>query len=172
LSEEPKTLNIWLASDANSKKILSLVYQPLYLRDPDTLALTPWLATGAPQFEPTTTSYVVRLKPAKWSDGSEVTSADVAFTAQMIKEFKVPRYYSSWKFIKKIETPNKHTVRFYLEEPQAIFLTRTLATTIVSKKEWGHIAQSARAKQKPLRALINHKIKMPVGCGPVVFAGG
>ena len=112
---------------------------------------------------------MVRLKPAKWSDGSEVTSVDVAFTAQIIKEFRVPRYYSSWKFIKKIETPNKRTVRFYLEEPKAIFLTRTLTTTIVSKKEWGHIAQSARAKQKPLRALINHKVKIPVGCGPFVL---
>ena len=46
LHEEPKTLNIWLASDANSKKILSLIYQPLYLRDPETLTLIPWLADG------------------------------------------------------------------------------------------------------------------------------
>jgi len=169
LHEEPKTLNIWLASDANSKKILSLIYQPLYLRDPETLNLIPWLADGEPKYHPDTISYTVRLKPAKWSDGSDVTSKDVAFTAALIKEFKVPRYYSSWKFIKKIETPDNHTVRFYLEEPKAIFLARTLTSSIVSTKEWANIVQSARTKQKPLTALINHKIEKPVGCGPFVI---
>ncbi len=29
LAEEPRTLNVWLASDANSRKVLSLIYQPL-----------------------------------------------------------------------------------------------------------------------------------------------
>jgi ABC-type transport system substrate-binding protein len=169
LHEEPKTLNIWLASDANSKKILSLIYQPLYLRDPETLNLIPWLADGEPKYHPDTISYTVRLKPAKWSDGSDVTSKDVAFTAAIIKEFRVPRYYSSWKFIKKIETPDNHTVRFYLEKPKAIFLTRTLTSSIVSTKEWSDIAQAARTKQKPLIALINHKIEKPVGCGPFVI---
>jgi peptide/nickel transport system substrate-binding protein len=169
LHEEPKTLNIWLASDANSRKILSLIYQPLYIRDPETLTLIPWLADGDPEYHSGSISYTVHLKPAKWSDGSDVTSKDVAFTARIIKEFKVPRYYSSWKFIKKIETPNDHTVRFYLKEPKAIFLTRTLMTSIVSTKEWANIAQVARAKQKPLKALINHKIENPVGCGPFVL---
>ncbi len=169
LPEEPKTLNIWLASDANSNKILSLIYQPLYLRDPETLSLIPWLASGEPQYDPATISYTVRLKPAKWSDGSEVTSIDVAFTASLIKEFRVPRYYSAWKFIKKIETPDNRTVRFYLEEPKAIFLTRTLTSSIVSKKEWAAISQGARTQQKPLKALINHKIETPVGCGPFVL---
>ncbi len=169
LHEEPKTLNIWLASDANSKRILSLIYQPLYLRDPETLNLVPWLASGKPQYDPATISYTVRLKPAKWSDGSEVTSIDVAFTASLIKEFRIPRYYSAWKFIKKIETPDHRTVRFYLKEPKAIFLTRTLTSSIVSKKEWAHISQGARTQQKPLKALINHKIETPVGCGPFVL---
>jgi len=169
LPEEPKTFNIWLASDANSKKILSLIYQPLYLRDPETLDLIPWLASGEPQYDPATISYTVRLKPAKWSDGSHLTSSDVAFTASLIKEFKIPRYYSSWKFIKKIETPDNHTVRFYLEEPKAIFLTRTLTSSIVSKKEWADISQGARTQQKPLKALINHKVEKPMGCGPFVL---
>ncbi len=169
LPEEPKTLNIWLASDANSKKILSLIYQPLYLRDPETLHLIPWLASGEPQYDPATISYTVLLKPAKWSDGTDVTSADVAFTASLIKEFRIPRYYSEWKFIKKIETPDNRTVRFYLEEPKAIFLTRTLTSSIVSKKEWADISQGARTQQKPLKALINHKIETPVGCGPFVL---
>ncbi|MBU4426741.1 MAG: hypothetical protein KKB35_08395, partial [Proteobacteria bacterium] len=44
LMDEPKTLNIWLASDKWSGRVLSLMYQHLYERDPDTLELIPWLA--------------------------------------------------------------------------------------------------------------------------------
>jgi ABC-type transport system substrate-binding protein len=44
MKEEPKTLNIWLASDRWSLRVLSLIYQPLYYRDPETLERVPWLA--------------------------------------------------------------------------------------------------------------------------------
>ena len=169
LHEEPKTLNIWLASDANSKRILSLIYQPLYLRDPETLELIPWLAADPAEFHPKTISYTVRLRPARWSDGSEVTSKDVAFTGNLIKEFKVPRHYSVWKFIKKVETPDKHTVVFYLSEPKAIFHDRILTTRIVQKKEWSQIVETAKKQKKPLRFLLNYKMDNPVGCGPFVL---
>jgi ABC-type transport system substrate-binding protein len=169
LPEEPRTLNIWLASDTNSLKVLSQIYQPLYKRDPDTLQLVPWLAEGEPVFVAETLSYTVRIKPSKWSDGSEVTSEDVAFTARLINDFRIPRYVSRWNFIKKIETPDKHTVRFYLKKPKAIFLSRTLTTSIVQKKEWIKIVETARSSKKPLAMLLNHKIEKPVGTGPFVL---
>ena len=120
LLEEPKTLNIWLASDAWSHKVLSQIYQPLFIRDPKSLELIPWLAEGEPSFDPSTLCYTIKLRPAKWSDGTDLTSEDVAFTGRVIKEFKVPQYLSKWNFIKKIETPDKQTVKFYLSEPKAI----------------------------------------------------
>jgi peptide/nickel transport system substrate-binding protein len=91
LLEEPKTLNIWLASDKWSGRVLSLMYQRLYERDPDTLELIPWLAEKAPVYDEPTISYTIKLRPARWSDGSEFTSEDVAFTGRLINEFKVPR---------------------------------------------------------------------------------
>jgi peptide/nickel transport system substrate-binding protein len=169
LPEEPRTLNIWLASDRSSHQILSQIYQPLYKRDPDTLKLIPWLAEGEPVFVAETLSYTVRIKPAKWSDGSEVTSEDVAFTGRLINDFRIPRYASRWNFIKKIETPDKHTVKFYLKEPKSIFLSRTLTTSIVQKKRWIKIVETARGSKKPLVTLLNHKIEKPVGTGPFVL---
>ena len=166
LPEEPRTLNIWLASDTNSHKILSQIYQRLYIRDPDTLKLVPWLAEQEPVFDPETLSYTVKLRRAKWSDGSEVTSEDVAFTGNLIKDFRVPRYVSRWKFVKRIETPDTHTVRFYLQEAKAIFLTRTLTTPIVQKKEWVKVTEMARGTEKPLAKLLNHRMENPVGSGP------
>jgi ABC-type transport system substrate-binding protein len=169
LLEEPRTLNIWLANDTWSRKVLSQIYQPLYIREPDTLKLVPWLARGEPVYDQAALSYTVNLRRARWSDGSEFTSEDVAFTGRLIKRFKVPRYLSKWKFIKKIETPDKYTVRFYLDTPKAIFLTRTLSTPIVQKKEWAMITEEARHTEKPLTKLLNYRVEKPVGTGPFVF---
>ena len=169
LMDEPKTLNIWLASDKWSGRVLSLMYQRLYIRDPDTLELIPWLAEKDPVYDESNVSYTVKLRQAKWSDGSEFTSEDVAFTGRIIKEFKVPRYRARWKFIKRIETPDKRTVIFYLEKPMAVFTTRTLTSPIVQKKEWAQVVEKARNSEKPLITLQNHKIKKPVGTGPFVL---
>ena len=166
MKEEPKTLNIWLANDRWSLRVLSLIYQPLYYRDPDTLDRIPWLAEELPIYDPATLSYTVKLRPAKWSDGSELTSEDVAFTGNLIKAFKVPRRHAYWKFIEKIETPDRRTVKFYLKEPMAVFLDRTLTTPIVQKKEWVKVAEEAKGKEKPLASLLQHKVEKPVGSGP------
>jgi len=169
LLEEPKTLNIWLASDAWSRKVLRLMYQTLYIRDPESLELIPWLAQNEPDYDAQANTYTVKLRDAKWSDGSEVTSEDIAFTGRLIKEFNIPRYASKWKFVEKIETPDKKTAVFYLEEPKAIFLSRTLTTPIVQKKEWEKIVEKARQTEKPLVTLLNHEVKFPVGSGPFVM---
>ena len=169
MSEEPRTLNIWLASDANSRKILTKIYQPLYQHHPETLELIPWLAADDPEYDEETVSYTVRLRDARWSDGTELTSSDVAFTAGVIKEFRIPRHYSRWKFVTRIETPDDRTVRFFLKQPKAIFRTRSLTIPIVQKKEWETVVRMARTKEKPLAELLNTKIESPVGTGPFIL---
>lgn len=169
LAEEPRTLNVWLASDANSQKILRQIYQPLYRPEPATLKLVPWLAESEPVFDPETVSYTVKIRPAKWSDGSDLTSADVAFTARLIKEFKIPRFSAKWSFVTRIETPGPRTVRYYLKAPTAVFLSRTLIGPVVQKKEWESVARAARQLEKPLAALLNHKIASPVSSGPFML---
>jgi peptide/nickel transport system substrate-binding protein len=169
LLEEPKTLNIWLASDAWSNKVLCQLYQSLYIREPKDLKLVPWLAADDPVYDPAALSYTVKIRPCKWSDGSELTSSDVAFTGNLIKTFKVPRFMANWEFIKKIETPDKHTVRFLLREPKAIFLSRTLTTPIVQKKRWEAIVAKVKKLKNPLLALLREKVTDPVSNGPFVL---
>lgn len=169
MKEEPKTLNIWLARDRWSLRILSQIYQPLYIREPKELKLIPWLAEEKPVYDPDSLSYTVKLRAVRWSDGSELTSEDVAFTGNLIKEFKVPRRFAYWEFVKKIETPDKRTVKFYLKRPMAVFLSRTLTTLIVQKKEWIKVVEKARSAEKPLTTLLRHKIVKPVGSGPFSF---
>jgi peptide/nickel transport system substrate-binding protein len=130
-AEDPQYLG---ASDGWSRKVLGRIYHPLYIREPKTLNLIPWLAEGEPVFDKDELSYTIRLRPAKWSDGSAFTSEDVAFTGNTINEFKVPRYSANWRFVKKTEVVDKHTVKFFLERSAAIFLGRTLIIPIVQKK--------------------------------------
>ncbi|MCK5543308.1 MAG: ABC transporter substrate-binding protein [Desulfobacterales bacterium] len=166
LPEEPKSLNVWLGTDTNSRKILSQIYQPLFTRDPKTLEIIPWLAKENPVFDKEKLTYTVKLREAKWSDGSEFTSEDVLFTKKIFFDFKIPRHYSQWKAIKKLVTIDKHTLVFYLEKPSAIFLSRVLTAPIVSKKEWGKIAADALKSEKPLRYLQNHSPEKHLGTGP------
>ena len=164
--EEPRTLNIWLASDAWSTKVLNRIHHSLYIRHPKTLKLVPWLAESPPMYDEAKLAYTIRLRDAKWSDGSPLTAEDVVFTGNVIKEFKVPRFYSNWRFIKHIESLDRHTVRIVLEEPRAIFLSRTLTTPIVQKKEWEPVVTEARRAENPLGRLLNEEVLSPVGTGP------
>ena len=169
LPSEPKTLNVWAATDVWSNRILNQLLQPLYIRDPKTLKLIPWLAAEDPVYDPATLSYTVRLRKSKWSDGSEFTSRDVAFTGESIKTFRIPRFISNWEFIKKIETPDKETVRFFLKEPKAIFLSRTLTTPVAQRKKWGPVMARAEKSQNPLAVLLKENVMQPVSSGPFVF---
>ncbi len=170
LPEEPQTLNVWLASDANSWKILSQIYQPMYVRDPDTLELIPWLAEGMPVLNPENMSYLVTLKAAKWSDGTDFTAHDVAFTAKVFRDFKVPRYYSQWTAIDKLEVVDDHRVRFFLKEPSAIILSRVFTAPMVSCRQWQPVVEAALKTRKPLRTLQNHDIEKPLGTGPFMLS--
>jgi ABC-type transport system substrate-binding protein len=167
--EEPKTLNVWLATDAWSSRVLGQIYQPLYIREPVNLGLIPWLAQGDPVYDRASLSYTVKLRPSRWSDGTEFTSEDVAFTGDVIREFQVPQSYSEWKFIRKIEIIDKGRVRFYLDQPEAIFLTRTLTTPIVQKRQWAQVVAEARMTERPLIHLLNYDMRKPVGTGPFIL---
>jgi len=170
LSEEPRTLNIWLAGDANSSKVLSQIYQPLYLRDPVTLAFVPWLAAELPTYEPQKRTYTVRLRKAvKWSDGTPLTAEDVVFTGRLIQGFQIPRYASKWRNVEKITALDNHTVAIRIKKPYATFLSGTMMAPIVPAHQWRAIAERAETSQKKLATLLNNEITQPIGSGPFVF---
>lgn len=168
LPDEPRTLNIWLASDANSRNILRQIYDPLYIRHPETLDFVPWLAAELPVYDNATKTYTIRLRSASWSDGRPLTAEDVVFTANTIKKFKT-RGYSRWKSVTKIEARDPQTVVFHVKKPFATFLSRTLAVPIVPAHQWDPITQAASKHKKPGKTLRNHDIENPIGSGSFVL---
>jgi peptide/nickel transport system substrate-binding protein len=169
LDEEPRSLNIWLGGDGNSAKVLSQIYEPLYIMEPDKLDYVPWLASQMPSFDAARLAYTVKLRQARWSDGVALTAEDVAFTGRLIMEFKIPRYASKWAVVKRIEVADPRTVIFFLKEPSATFLSGTLVTPIIAQHMWAGRAAAARHSAKPLANLLNTRIDRPVGCGPFML---
>jgi peptide/nickel transport system substrate-binding protein len=98
--------------------------------------------------------YDFRLDPnARWDDGSPVTSADVAFTIDRVRNPKVPAVNWKWGFedVAKVETPNPLTVIVRFDHPYA---ERLLAFSMP--------IVSAAAFAKNADAIGRH----PVGSGP------
>ncbi len=197
--EEPKTLNPWLATDTWSLRVMRLIYQPLMIRNPK-MKLIPWLAAGPPLPEygratiryylhrigrrshqpwlmlnlPSSRAgaltYLIKLRQAMWSDGTPFTAADVIFTADLIRRFKVPTHYAMWEFVEKVERAGLRAVRFHLSRPEPSFLRRTLvATPIVQRRQWAKIVALAREASSPLVQLMRYNLERPVGLGPFVL---
>lgn len=87
---EPKTLNPFSATDRWSKNITKQLYQPLYIKAPKTLDIIPWLAKEKARYNNRKKEVLIHLKQAFWEDGTPFSAEDVVFTANLIKEFKIP----------------------------------------------------------------------------------
>ena len=71
----------WNPFDSNmAMGVVGLQYETLFLYDPIKDAYTPWLASGG-SWDSAKTTYTINVRQGvKWSDGSAMTAADVAFS--------------------------------------------------------------------------------------------
>ena len=183
--KDPKNLNPFQTSDAWTKKVIQLIYQPLYLVDPDTQTLTPWLAKDLPVYDADNMTITFHLREMKWDDGSDFSAEDVVFTGETFKKFHIPRYYAYWEFVEKIVALDKSTVRITLKKPMAVFPRRTLSTWIVQKKKWEPLIRNAEKKLaesgglqetegkavlQASKIIETHKVDEPTGLGPFKFS--
>jgi peptide/nickel transport system substrate-binding protein len=61
-------------------------------------------------------TFTFKIRPeAKFSDGKPVTSADVAFSMETLRDKGRPRYKNVFAKVTKVETPDEHTVIFHQE---------------------------------------------------------
>lgn len=92
--------------------------------------------------------FTVKLRDGvKWTDGTDVTSADVVTT------FNAARLMgqSVWRYIDKVEAPDKSTVRFHLSNPTSVaprFILKRRIDPQSVYKEWGDKAAALFAAGK------------------------
>lgn len=153
LADEPKTLNPFASKDIWALKVLSFCYQRLYYPNPAGDELVPWLASDRPVWDPETNAVTVRLREALWDDGSPFTADDVVYTAEVIRRFRIPGYWSNWEPVTEIEALDPRTVRITLKGPVATLWDRTLTTFVIQKARWGALFDRAeKALQDGLKA--------------------
>jgi peptide/nickel transport system substrate-binding protein len=121
-SVEPTTLDPANTIIAGDIYTLDKIFEPLYITDA-TGKLQPWLASGH-TVSSNQLTWTFTLRPGvKFSDGSPLTSADVAFSINRERKNTAgPLSFLDYA-IKSITTPAKDTVVFHLSQPWAPFLS-------------------------------------------------
>ncbi len=87
--------------------------------------------------------FTVKLRDGvKWTDGSDFTSADVVTTFNLARLMG----QSVWKYIDKIEAPDKSTVRFHFTSATSVAPRFILRQTLINPnsvyKDWGDKAKA------------------------------
>jgi len=117
------TMNPYLSGSTKEMNAASLVLEPLARFDPQA-RLVPWLAEDIPTLENggvsadlTSITWVLR-EGLVWSDGTPLTSADVAFTHDYCTHPEGGcAYRDRFAGIARIDTPDDRTVTITFEDP-------------------------------------------------------
>src|ERR1700736_1760563 len=127
LDADAQSLNPVVAGDVPSFRALSPMLINLYQPDKN-LNVVPDLADGMPTISSDHLIWTVKLKSAKWSDGSAITADDVVAT---VKQQADPNLDTDlgydWGKLKTVEKVDDKTVKFTLTEPFAPFQANNLA---------------------------------------------
>jgi peptide/nickel transport system substrate-binding protein len=136
-----------------------LVYETLFLFDPNTGEFTPWLAESGDWVDDKT--YELKLRQGvTWADGQPFTAADVVFTFELGKLKTIP-YANVWTWLEKAEAVDDHTVRFTFSKANYQQWANALyARAIVPKHIW-----EGRSEEE----VVNGTNEKPVGTGPYTY---
>jgi peptide/nickel transport system substrate-binding protein len=145
---------------STAQGLIGNVYQSLMFRSADEpFSLYGLIATSV-ETDPARDWVVFHLDPkARFSDGSPVTAADVAFTFALLKEKGRPQQRAAYSLVKAIETPDDMTVRYDLSGAGDRELPLTLAMMPVLSK--AHIDAAHFDDQT---------LQIPVASGPYVVS--
>lgn len=103
-------------------------------------------------------TFTFKLRPeAKFSDGTAVTSSDVVFSFETLRDLGKPKYKNNYVKITKVETPDDHTIAFHQDKADRELPMIMGLMPILSKKYW----EGKKFEESSLDPVI--------GSGPYVF---
>lgn len=141
----PENYNPYLPGTLKHAGLQQVGFESLFYYNYETGEMVPWQATGF-EFNETFDEVTITLREGvTWSDGLPFTSADVAFTLEMLKA-NAPAL-GNWSvnaktWIASVETPDPLTVVIKLTSPNPRFMLNTFGvriydtTMIVPKHVW------------------------------------
>jgi len=158
LSYEPPALISLTTVATPALSVSAKVTEGLLSYDFD-LKPRPQLATSW-EISPDGTRYTFHLRPnVKWQDGQDFTSADVAYSIELLKKVH-PRGSSTFANVTQVETPDPLTAVIVLSKP-APYLIKAFAAAespIIPR----HLYEGTNA-------LTNPHNNAPIGTGPYIF---
>ena len=111
------TDNPWAVSAGSDWVVVTLQYDMMLKFASEDLSPAPSLATAC-EPNPDSTVWTCTLQEGlKWSDGSPLTSRDIAFTYRFVIDNKIPQYKSYFAANTTFETPDDQTLIWKSEEP-------------------------------------------------------
>jgi peptide/nickel transport system substrate-binding protein len=138
---------------------VGLLYESLFLYDPQADKFEPWLAEKDQWTDDKT--YEVTLRDGlTWSDGKPITADDVAFTINLGKMKTVP-YNPLYGSIASVEAVDKKTTKVTFSEPRyQQWANWVYFNPIVPKHVW---------ESKSEKDVMQGANEKPVGSGPYVY---
>ena len=111
------------------------------------------IAPGANVFQ------ITLRQGAKWSDGTEFTSADVLVTLSLM------RLMSNviWKYVDRVEAPDAYTVNFHMSQPSTVVQRYALRTSTQSAAIYGEWAKKADALFEAGKTVADDEVKQLLG---------
>ena len=148
------------SSFAEQLSVRSLVNEPLFEFDVlKSNTQYPWLATKYSFANGGKTITFDLRKNVEWSNGTPFTSADVAYTFDLLNKVPATNNYGAPTMASPATTPNKYTVVLHYSAPEYLNInTIAGAVLIVSKAQYSKISNPATAV-----------VKTPIGTGPYVL---
>jgi peptide/nickel transport system substrate-binding protein len=147
-------------ADVNFQSI-GFIYEPLLFINAlnSTAPPTPWLASS---YKFTNGSRVLTFtirSGVKWSDGTPLTAADVAFTFNLMKAHPALDLNALWSVLKSVKVLGSNQVQFTFKTPAVPYLFYIADQTgIVPEHIWSTIPNP-----------VNYTDSKPVGTGPFVM---
>lgn len=155
-ANSPATLDPGLQYDTDSYFVYRNIFDQLLRRDPTTLKIVPWVATSWTQPNPDTWVFQIR-NDIKFSDGTPLTGADVAFSLNRILDpsFKSPQF-ANFSTVKSA-TASGQTVTITTKGPSPTLLTYLTTLSIVPQQYVTKVGEQAFDLH-------------PIGSGPYVLS--
>ncbi|MFY9784096.1 MAG: ABC transporter substrate-binding protein [Acidimicrobiales bacterium] len=148
------------SSFAEQMSVRSLVNEPLF--EFDTLKANtqyPWLATSYSFANGGKTLTFDLRKNVKWSNGKPFTSADVAFTFNLLNRVPAANNWGAPTMASPATTPNKYTVVLHYSSPEYLNINTIAGSVLIeSAAQWSKIKDPATAV-----------VTKPIGTGPYVL---
>lgn len=111
------TDNPWAVSAGSDWSVVTVQYDMMLKFAAEDLSPAPSLATGCEPNDDSTEWTCTLREGLRWSDGSPLTSRDVAFTYRFVIDNKIPQYKSYFPSDPTFETPDERTLIWKAEEP-------------------------------------------------------